>query len=169
MWDLYNEPFNANRYEKSLPLIENAFLWSRQIKPDQPVSVCDGMVYKKSDEIAIRESDVQTIHIYDSPDFTYEKTAATLKLGYPVMVTEWMARTLGSEIKTILPFFAEHKINCYQWGLADGKSQTKYPWGSIKSNDEPELWFHDVIQKDGMPYKMEEYDVVRELTECLDK
>ena len=41
-----------------------------------------------------------------------------------------MRRASGSRFETHLPFFKEHGIGCYSWGLVNGKTQTHLPWNS---------------------------------------
>jgi len=49
--------------------------------------------------------------------------------------------------------------------LVDGKSNTKYAWDEpIVDGSEPPLWFHEIFQKDGKPYKQEEVDLIKSLT-----
>ena len=38
VWDLYNEPGNSGMGDKSLPLMEAAFAWARETKPNQPLT-----------------------------------------------------------------------------------------------------------------------------------
>ncbi len=49
------------------------------------------------------------------------------------------------------------------WGFVDGKTQTRLPWDSwLKpyTKDEPTLWFHEVLRKDGTPYRQAEADLI---------
>lgn len=51
------------------------------------------------------------------------------------------------------------------WGLVDGKTQTKYAWDERQwGSGEPQLWFHDIFWKDGKLYSSEEVNVIRKLT-----
>ena len=56
--------------------------------------------------------------------------------GRPVLCSEWMARTRGSDYPSILPFFKENKIGCFSYGLVNGKQQCQYPWNPVE-NGEP--------------------------------
>jgi hypothetical protein len=57
------------------------------------------------------------------------------------------------------------KVAAYMWGFVNGKSQTIFPWDSWskKYTAEPPLWFHDVLNRDGTPYKSEETDYIRKV------
>ena len=39
VWDLYNEPTNDGLGNTSIPLLEEAFRWARDVKPSQPLTV----------------------------------------------------------------------------------------------------------------------------------
>ncbi|HHV59323.1 MAG TPA: cellulase family glycosylhydrolase [Clostridiaceae bacterium] len=162
MWDLYNEPGNSDRKEKSLDLLKNAFLWAREVCPCQPLT--SGVWNCQATEKAcIENSDIITFHCYENYDKTTEKIKKFKSEGYPVINTEWMARKFDSLIKTHLPLFKEENVGCYQWGLVQGKTQTYYPWGSVPGSPVPEVWFHDVLTPDGTPYDQEEMEVVKEI------
>lgn len=107
-----------------------------------------------------------TYHNYgDSNDHTdYIKTIRNLS-AKPLICTEYMARTRNSLFETILPILKENKIGGYNWGLVDGKTNTKYAWDTpITEGSMPEIWFHEVFRKDGSPYKQSEVDIIKELT-----
>ena len=90
----------------------------------------------------------------------YSLTGQTLPK--PVQIGDSYNITLGG----VLPFFKAERIAAINWGFVDGKSQTKFPWDSSSKAypDEPEPWFHDVLRRDGSPYKAEEVKLIRELT-----
>jgi hypothetical protein len=76
-----------------------------------------------------------------------------------------MARRNNSLFSNIMPILKEQNIGAINWGLVDGKTNTKYSWNEpIPDGSEPELWFHEIFQKDGSPYKQEEADFIKELT-----
>ncbi|HWB91242.1 MAG TPA: hypothetical protein VG605_05300, partial [Puia sp.] len=65
LWDLYNEPGNSNYRQKSLPLLEKAFIWGREIDPDQPLSAgvwSSGLPILNAYQLS--HSDVITYHDY---------------------------------------------------------------------------------------------------------
>jgi hypothetical protein len=163
-WDLYNEPGNGSRFSASVPLIKDVFAWSRDVSPIQPLTVCVGFVYHECDDAAAELSDIISFHSYSPKDTLSEQIGGFTDIDCPLVLTEWMARTRGSTIISLLPWLKEQSIGCWQWGLVDGKTQTKFPWGYNDESRDPNPWFHDVIRSDGSPYDANEFEQVRALT-----
>jgi hypothetical protein len=110
--------------------------------------------------LQIAESDVVSFHNYD-PVPELEKRIGWLKrYNRPLLCTEYMARGNGSTFEGALPVLARHGIAAYNWGLVAGKTQTIYPWESWARpvDGEPEVWFHDLLRRDGSPYREEEVE-----------
>ena len=167
LWDLYNEPGNSGHGNKSLPLLEQVFQWGRDVNPSQPLSVgVWNWGLSELTDLQIKNSDVITYHNYgDSEDHSNFIASIRELTTKPLLCTEYMARTRNSTFQNILPILKENKIAAYNWGLVDGKTNTKYAWDTpISDGSEPELWFHEVFRKDGTPYKQEEGDLIKELT-----
>lgn len=84
----------------------------------------------------------------------------------PVLCTEWLARHVGSVLEEQLPLFAALNVGCFQWGLVRGKTQTTLPWPSVSKSgvDYAHLWFHDVLNEYGIPFRDSEMALVRRLT-----
>ena len=59
----------------------------------------------------------------------------------------------------------KEKIAAINWGLVDGKTNTKYPWKSwvIRPSKEPEVWHHDIFRSDGTPYSRSEVNFIRKM------
>jgi len=171
LWDLYNEPGNSGYGNKSLSLLEKVFEWGREVNPSQPLSA--GVWNWRLEELSrfqIENSDVITYHNYGAPENHREMidTLTTLT-PKPLICTEYMARTQNSLFGNIMPMLKEQKIGAYNWGLVSGKTNTIYAWSTpIADGSEPELWFHDIFRKDGSPYKQEEVDLIKELTNKRD-
>lgn len=162
-WDLYNEPGNRGQGAKSLPLLEEVFRWAREAKPAQPLTVG---IWRKDTAIngfLLENVDLVTFHNYgDAPGV--ERQIQDLKAqGRPVVCTEWLRRTAGSEFRTHLPLFQREHVGCFNWGLVAGKTQTIYPWGSKEGGPEPETWFHDLLRKDGTPFDPTETELIGRL------
>jgi hypothetical protein len=166
LWDLYNEPGNSGYGSKSLPLLKAVFEWAREINPSQPLSagVWDDKL-KELNAFQIENSDVITYHSYDKAP-VHQKRIDELKVSKrPLICTEYMARRNGSTFETILPILKNQKIIAINWGLVDGKTNTKYAWDEpIKDGSEPKLWFHEIFKADGSPYKKAETDLIKSLT-----
>ena len=65
----------------------------------------------------------------------------------------------------LLDTFTEHNVGAINWGLVDGKTQTRWPWRSWEApmnDDEP--WFHELLHADGTPYRQEEIELIQKLT-----
>ena len=84
--------------------------------------------------------------------------------GRPLLCTEWLARTAGSTVD-LLEVFADRGVGAINWGLVDGRTQTRYPWRSWwEEVEEDEPWFHELFHPDGRPYDPTETDLFRKLT-----
>jgi hypothetical protein len=164
LWDLYNEPGNNDLGKKSMGLLEEIFRWARDADPSQPISVGVWFDNDELNDFQISNSDIITFHDYHDATHLKEQIHRLKEHGRPMICTEYMARTNGSFFKTSLPVFKRENVGCINWGLVDGKTQTKYPWGSKEGSTEPELWFHEVFHGDGTPYLQDEVDLIRKLT-----
>lgn len=165
MWDLYNEPGNSNLGSKSLPLLEATFKWARQTKPTQPLTVgVWSAELKELNEFQIKASDIISFHHYGDANGLISRIEGLEPEGRPIICTEYMSRGLGSRFETHLPIFKERKIGCYNWGLVSGRTQTIYPWGSPEGAPEPQVWFHDILRRDGTPFDPKEVEFIKELT-----
>lgn len=184
IWDLYNEPgnTNGNSYGKlepknkaiySLSLLKKVYKWSREVNPSQPICIdVWTSIHKKINEMsaidkfAYQHSDLINFHAYANAEDTERMVKRLAESERPLMCTEYMARTVGSTFESILPIFKKYNVAAYNWGFVSGKSQTIYPWDSWNKTytSEPERWFHDVLRKDGTPYKEEEVQFIRKAT-----
>ena len=193
VWDIYNEPGNDFllslglpvflRYAKLVyqlakhlllpsptsPLLEKAFSWARSAHPSQPLTTpawyLTTSLESKLNPQALTLSDVISFHSYFDLETTSGLVSELQDLGRPLLCTEYLARKEGCFFETHLPLFKQEKIGCYNWGLVSGKTQTIYSWeGMIETGEEPPLWFHDILQADGTPYRQEEAQVIRKLT-----
>jgi hypothetical protein len=183
-WDIWNEPDNPNtsaygtvelpnKEEYVLPLLKKAFAWSRSVNPSQPLTsavwIGDWSSPEKlepMEKVQIEESDVISFHNYENAE-EFEKRIKWLQpYGRPLLCTEYMARGNGSFFESSLPLAKKYNIAAYNWGLVDGKSQTKYPWDSWKKKytGDPEVWFHEIFHKDGTPYDKDETALIKKLT-----
>ncbi|MFT3702888.1 MAG: cellulase family glycosylhydrolase [Agriterribacter sp.] len=183
-WDVWNEPDNMNNeyYRKMEPtnkvqiiqmLLKKAFAWARSVNPQQPLTsgLWDGdwsspATMKPFETMMVEESDVISFHNYEDTA-SFEKDIKDLqRYGKPLLCTEYMARANKSLFKGSLPIAKKYNVAAYNWGLVDGKSQTKYAWDSWKKAyaGEPPIWFHDIFKKDGTPYKKDETDLIKKLT-----
>ncbi|GGF37932.1 cellulase family glycosylhydrolase [Echinicola rosea] len=184
-WDIWNEPDNdtgvsyrdkehPNKVDYVLPLMKDAFAWARSQHPSQPLTSGVWLGDWSSEEVMtplqlaqLHLSDIISFHNYDSPEEFQKRINWLKRYDRPMMCTEYMARPNGSTFEGFLPIAKEENIAMFNWGLVDGKTQTKYPWDSWEKDytAEPDLWFHEVFHTDGTPYKKSETDLIKSLTE----
>jgi hypothetical protein len=112
--------------------------------------------------IQLDNVDVVSFHCYDEPRVFEDRIAELSPLGRPILCTEYMARTLGSTVDSILPIAKRHNVAAINWGLVAGKTQTNVPWDSWDHpyTAAPQVWFHDLLQPDGRPYQDTEIQVI---------
>jgi hypothetical protein len=192
IWDTYNEPGNNFLMTLSLPpflaytkligqlikylllpypsakLLEKSFGWVRAGQPSQPVTCgtwyMRNWLHAKSNQMSLALSDVITFHSYFDLEATTGLVDGLRQHGRPILCTEYLSRNVGSLFETHLPYFKREKIGAYNWGLVDGKTQTKYGWEDRGGTEEPEVWFHDILRQDGTPFSAAEAEVIRGLT-----
>jgi hypothetical protein len=184
-WDVWNEPDNSGggsyneaqlaeekgRIEELLPRV---FAWARSRRPIQPLTsgIWSGDDWSPGARLSaiqrtqLGQSDVISFHDYSWPE-TFEKRVAQLKLwGRPLICTEWMARSAGSTVDTVLPIGRRENVGMINWGFAQGRIQTWLPWDSWQrpyTLQQPTIWFHDLVKPDGTPYRAREAEIFRNL------
>lgn len=166
MWDLYNEPGNNKLGNKSMPLLKKVFEWAWEVRPLQPLSAgVWRLALSDLNKFQVENSDIITYHNYQIPA-VHQAAIDTLKrYNRPLVCTEYMARRNNSLFTNIMPMLKQQNIGAINWGLVDGKSNTKYAWDEpIPDGSEPKLWFHEIFHRDGKPYKQEEVDLIKSLT-----
>ena len=165
LWDLYNEPGNSGKGERSLPLLKKAFEWAREVNPDQPVSAgLWSWDLEKLNAFQVAHSDVITYHDYESPDLHLRVVQLLKAYDRPVICTEYMARPRNSTFENTMPMLKKENVGAINWGFVAGKTNTMYAWDApMPQGGEPALWFHEVFRKDGTPYKQEEVDLIKKL------
>jgi hypothetical protein len=182
-WDLWNEPDNPARVyrnverkdkqERVAELLPQVFRWARSVDPSQPLTsgVWRGDWGEPPGRSAIGDiqldnADVITFHSYAEPAGFESRITELSPLGRPIICTEYLARTQGSSVEGILPVARRHNVGAFNWGLVAGKTQTYFPWDSWDHpyTTVPKVWFHDLLQPDGRPYKDTEIQTIRTLT-----
>ncbi len=164
VWDLYNEPGNGMG-DKSQPLMEAAFGWARQMKPDQPLTIGAWADFNSAfSRRMIELSDVVSFHAYDDVPGVEAKLKLCAAYQRPVLCTEWLVRRGGNTFERLLPLFRERRIGCWNWGLVTGRTQTYYPWGSPPNAPEPRVWQHDILRAAGAPYNAREVRFIKVTT-----
>ncbi|HWJ37265.1 MAG TPA: hypothetical protein VNR86_00670 [Sphingomicrobium sp.] len=79
-----------------------------------------------------------------------------------------MARSAGSTFDGSLPVGWRHDVGMINWGFVRGREQTWLPWDSWEHpyvRTRPAVWFHDVLDENGSPYRQAEVDLIHRLAE----
>ncbi|MDX1892091.1 1,4-beta-xylanase [Mycolicibacterium sp. 050158] len=185
-WDLWNEPDNpasvyraVERPDKEVlvaDLLPQVFDWARAVDPIQPLTsgVWQGTWADPGRRsviagIQLDNSDVISFHSYAGPADFEGRIGELAPLQRPILCTEYLARTLGSSVEGILPVATRHGVGAFNWGLVAGKTQTYLPWDSWDRPDPapPKVWFSDLLQLDGRPYRDSEVRTIRRVTPLL--
>lgn len=185
-WDIWNEPDNMNdpayislepknKVELVLGLLPQAFQWARESNATQPLTSAPwkGGDWSNPRELTATEiaqlylSDIISFHNYESAE-SFERRIKQLQVyNRPILCTEYMARGNNSTFEGSLPVAKRYNVAAINWGLVQGKSQTHLPWDSWRrpyTDREPAIWFHEVFRTDGAPYRVEETQLIRQLT-----
>ncbi len=183
-WDVWNEPDNTNdgpygkmelqnKVSYVLPLLQKTFTWTRAANPSQPITCAvwkdDWSTHaglKPIEKVQIEESDIISFHNYDNAAELEKRIKWLQRYDKPILCTEYMARPNGSTFESSLLVAKKYNIAMYNWGFVNGKSQTIYPWDSwtTQYNGEPPVWFHDIFRADGTPYRIQETNLIKQLT-----
>lgn len=186
-WDIWNEPDNRNgssygaqeppqKIEWVNALLERAFGWARAVRPTQPLTSGVWQGDWSSEEklsatqrIQLRLSDIVSFHDYTDAANFEKRLRALERYGRPIWCTEYMARGAKSTFEGSLPIARQYRVAAYNWGLVKGKTQTHLPWDSWQqpytNGREVKLWFHEVFDTDGKPYREDEVKLIRDLAE----
>jgi len=185
IWDLWNEPNNANIGTCGTgemthdqvgdiinPLLAKTFQWVRSARPSQPLTsgvwIGDWSSNDKLGptlELQLFASDVISFHRYANLEETRASIEPLKRFGRPILCTEYLARGVESTFEEILPYFKQEKIGAYNWGAVSGKTQTIYPWDSWQKPyaKEPVRWHHDIFRADGAPCNPAEIALIKSL------
>ncbi len=182
-WDLFNEPdqidlrtlaagSNADKARAATELLAEVFDRARELDPAQPLTA--GIweydahhrpVVNDLNTLILERSDIITFHCYAPADALIATIGHLSAHDRPLVCTEWLARTVGSTVD-LLEVFAEHDVGAINWGLVDGRTQTRYPWRSWNEPvDDAEPWFHELLHPAGSPYDDGEAATFRRLTD----
>lgn len=189
LWDIYNEvgniflptlakpwyikiprlfwsyPLFKMGYIPTLKLLEKTAQWVREINPSQPLTSSVYVDNKKLNRVLLEISDIISFHNYEDPESLAAQINELKKLGRPLLCSEYLNRLENSHFETFLPLFKKEKIGCFNWGLVSGKTQTIFSWQNpMTGSEEPEIWFHDILRKDGSPYDIREVEFIKKMT-----
>jgi len=183
-WDVWNEPDNSSGnyserdpklFEHVAMLLPRVFEWARSANPSQPLT--SGIWHDDNwndltnlnavEKTQLTQSDVISFHNYGWPEEFTARIKSLTGYGRPVLCTEYMARSAGSTIDTILPIGKRMDVGMINWGFVNGKTQTDMPWDSWQRPyvlRPPVAWFHDLFHPDGTPYRAREIAIIKTLS-----
>ncbi len=167
LWDLYNEPGNGGKGDSSLALVSRIFKWAREVNPDQPISAgLWAWNLEQLNAFQVLNSDIITYHDYQDAPQHLQMLEVLKANGKPLICTEYMARTRNSRFSNVLPMLKSKKVGAINWGFVAGKTNTIYAWDTpLPDGSQPTEWFHDILKKDGTPYREDEVNLIRKLNE----
>ncbi len=182
VWDLFNEPDQPNaiswpqfeiahKSSKADGLLNKVFDWCQAVDPDQPLTAgvfvgVSGAAERVSpiNRTMLSRSDVISFHSYLKRPRLERSIELLARHDRPLLCTEWLARPMGSTAD-LIEVLAQHGVGAWNWGLVDGRTQTKYPWASwLRPVRGEQEWFHEWLQADGTPYREAEADLLRRVT-----
>lgn len=161
-WDLYNMAGSGPAWEASLPLMDQAFNWARNIDPSQPLAVAawtrfgSAMTSRK-----LERSDLITFQSFDPPEQVEALLMRLRRYDRPIICTDWLMRQRGSDYESMLPLFSANKVGWFNNGLVNGRTQKWLQQDQFRSKTDTELWQHDVLREDGKPYREEEVRAIQ--------
>ena len=183
-WDLWNEPDNTSAnykdrdpqlFEHVAALLPRVFDWARAADPSQPLT--SGIWHDEAwgdldhlnavEKTQLTQSDVISFHNYGWPEEFEDRVKSLIGYGRPILCTEYMARSAGSTIDTVLPIGKRMNVGMINWGFVKGKTQTDMPWDSWQRPyvlRPPVAWFHDLLRPDGTPYRAREIAIIKALS-----
>jgi len=185
-WDVWNEPDNPgggnydarepkDKFERVAELLPQVFAWARSEHPTQPLT--SGLWHDADwspsahlnavERTQVEQSDIISFHDYGWPEDFKRRVTQLRSYGRPLICTEYMARGAGSTIDGVLPLGKKLDVGMVNWGFVVGKTQTDLPWDSWQrpyTLQPPTIWFHDLLQEDGTPYREREAQIIRALS-----
>ncbi len=161
-WDLYNTAGNDGLWELSLPFMDQAFNWVRDINPRQPVAVPawrelnSPMAARK-----LERSDLITFHSFESPEMVEAKIQLLQRHDRPIIVSDWLMRQQRNDFENLLPIYSQYGVGWFSRGLVQGRTQMWIQQEGFQSEEHPDVWQHDVLTVDGEPFSEREVELIR--------
>lgn len=172
LWDIWNEPGydDGANLQDEMKWLKAAVFWCRDMSPVQPITssiFCETNTelnpidFKTRAEVE-KMMDVHNFHDYYCASEHMKRIESFVKRlqkisDRPLVCTECITRTNGSDIFRSLVSFSEYHVNFFMWGLyiCDYNWGVKW-WRSTYRPYEP--IFHDLLHPDGEPYDRRELD-----------
>jgi hypothetical protein len=187
-WDVYNEVTNsfmpylmleepgrttaitshravkAQQDTAAIELMTQAFGWLRRSGVSQPLTAGSFSGDQHLNAILTELSDIISFHHYRDGASLERLIANLSQFGRPLWCTEYLNRRVGCSFASHLPILRAATVGCWNWGLVDGKSQTKYAWTDPPGGPEPTAWFHDIFHADGSSHDPSEVKLIKRET-----
>lgn len=181
-WDLFNEPdqvdsitlkkgSRAEKMSVATELVSVVFDWAREVNVSQPLTVgvweydnSGHPVNNSLNQLIFEQSDIISFHCYEPGEKLTEVIEVLSLHGRPLLCTEWLARGVGSTVD-LIEVFADAGVGAINWGLVDGRTQTRFPWRSWSEpvgDDEP--WFHELLHTNGKAYDSFEIETIQRVS-----
>ncbi len=184
-WNLWNEPGNNNRNDRTMKDLRELFELAWKIDPKQPLAADiwsavgnpKGEGRHPVEKLAGELSDIISFHCYAN----YRAQRSTIRAlrarwNRPMVNTEWLARTTGDDLHTSYPVFAQENVGNTCWGFVNGKYQTHEPYEPMwktqfeyrNPNAPVTKWFHDLFRPSHHPYDPEEINILMNINAQMD-
>jgi hypothetical protein len=162
-WDLYNRAGDGDLREETLPLMDQAFNWARDVDPEQPLaSAAWTRPGSAMTARTMERSDIITFQSFDGLEQVEALLMWLKRYDRPVICSDWLMRQRSNNFEKILPLFAVNRVGWFNHGLVKGKTQEWIQQDRYRSETEPDVWQHDVLNPDGTPYSPEEIEKIQE-------
>lgn len=162
-WDLYNRAGDNDLGDASLPLMDQAFNWAREIDPKQPLAVAAWTRPESAMTARMLErSDIITFQSFKSADQVEALLLLLKRYKRPIICSDWLMRQQGNTFEKVLPLFSVNRVGWFNRGLVNGKTQEWIQQDRYRSETSPEVWQQDVLTADGEPYDAEEIKEIQE-------
>ncbi len=184
-WNLWNEPGNNNRNDRTMKDLRELFELAWKIDPKQPLAAdiwsavgnAKGEGRHPVEKLAGELSDIISFHCYAN----YRAQQSTIRAlrarwNRPMVNTEWLARTSGDDLRTSYPVFAQENVGNTCWGFVNGKYQTHEPYEPMwktqfeyrNPNAPVTKWYHDLFRPSHHPYDPEEINILMNINAQMD-
>lgn len=139
--------------QQSLELLDLTVAWVRSARPSQPVTVGEFTPMPRELRLHLAElSDIVSFHSYREVESLHRQIERLRVHERPLWCTEYLNRREGCTFEGHLDTLLTEGVGAWNWGLVDGRTQTKWAWTDPVGGPVPEVWFHDILHPDGTPY-----------------
>ncbi len=162
-WDLYNRSGDDDLWEETLPLMDQAFNWAREVDPKQPLAVAAWTRPESAmSSRMLEKSDIITFQSFKSASEVEALLLLLKRYDRPIICSDWLMRQKDNNFQKILPLFSVNRVGWFNRGLVNGKTQEWIQQDDYRSETNPELWQQDVFTADGEAYDEEEIQMIQE-------